>query len=431
MGVPAMLAFASFSFALLQQQPKAAYADCFFFDEGADTITIIVTCDTTWPHLADHASDDERTDDLIEDEGNGEYIIRAVIEVEDGDRLTISEDDTVNWLKFVGDTGMIVNGYADFVRIKYTSWDESNDSVVDNGGSEPRAWFRGRNVEGVSIVDSEMSYLGIEGGSSKRGISFEGTEGTDIEIRDSLFHHNWYAFYTNSQTNVIIDNSVYRNNHKYAIDPHTGTSDMQITNNHVYNNGGVGIICSLNCSNVLVEGNNVHGHRTGIVASRNMHDSIVRYNEVWNSSTGIYFAEFPNNEAYGNIIYDVKRGIYFANPYNMDDGMTENNYVHNNTIYDARFGIMAFRSPFNTVANNIMDDIESYEYYVSRDSGLQIHNQTFSDDRIKGGSANSNHIEIINSGRISVGRDDPVINTDETPFTQRLESETITVDSTG
>jgi parallel beta-helix repeat protein len=206
---------------------------------------------------------------------------------------------------------------------------------------------------------------------------------------------------------------------------------MQITNNYVYNNGGVGIICSLDCSNVLVEGNNVHGHRAGIVASRNMHDSIVRYNEVWNSSTGIYFAESPNNEAYGNIIYDVKRGIYFANPYNMDDGVTENNYVHNNTIYDTEFGIMAFRSPFNTVANNIMDDIESYEYYVSCDSGLQIRNQTFSDDQIKGGSANSNHIEIINSGRISVGGDDPVINTDETPFTQRLESETITVDSAG
>jgi hypothetical protein len=167
MGVPATLTLASFSFALLQQQPKAAYADCFFFDEGADTITIIVTCDTTWPHLTDHASDDERTDDLIEDEGNGEYIIRAVIEVEDGDRLTISEDDGVSWLKFVGDTGVIVNGYADLVGIKYTSWDESNDSVVDNGGSEPRAWFRGRNVEGVSIVDSEMSYLGIEGGTAQ------------------------------------------------------------------------------------------------------------------------------------------------------------------------------------------------------------------------------------------------------------------------
>jgi hypothetical protein len=67
----------------------------------------------------------------------------------------------------------------------------------------------------------------------------------------------------------------------------------------------------------------------------------------------------------------------------MDDGVTENNYAHNNTIYDAEFGIMAFRSPFNTMANNIMDDIESYEYYVSRDSDLQIHNQTFSDDRIK------------------------------------------------
>lgn len=114
-----------------------------------------------------------------------------------------------------------------------------------------------------------------------------------------------------------------------------------------------------------------------------------------------------------------------------DEGVTENNYVHNNTIYDTEFGIMAFRSPFNTVANNIMDDIESYEYYVSRDSDLQIHNQTFSDDRIKGGSANSNHIEIINSGRISVGGDDLVINTDETPFTQKLESETITVDSAG
>jgi poly(beta-D-mannuronate) C5 epimerase len=50
---------------------------------------------------------------------------------------------------------------------------------------------------------------------------------------------------------------------------------MMIRNNTVYGNGGIGIICSLDCYNILIENNKVHDNAdSGIMFSRNMTNSI-------------------------------------------------------------------------------------------------------------------------------------------------------------
>ena len=55
---------------------------------------------------------------------------------------------------------------------------------------------------------------------------------------------------------MIIENNIIRNSGHYGLDPHTGTHDMIIS--AVYDNNGSGIICSLNCYNILIENNKVH-----------------------------------------------------------------------------------------------------------------------------------------------------------------------------
>ena len=75
------------------------------------------------------------------------------------------------------------------------------------------------------------------------------------------------------QYNITIDGNEYHHNLNYAVDPHSGTHDMNITNNWVHHNS-IGIICSVNCYDILVEGNKVENNiRAGIFFSRNMTDS--------------------------------------------------------------------------------------------------------------------------------------------------------------
>jgi hypothetical protein len=57
----------------------------------------------------------------------------------------------------------------------------------------------------------------------------------------------------------------------YGFDPHSGTHDMIITNNTVHDHGAMGIICSQDCYNITIEGNEVYKSAgSGIMFSRNM-----------------------------------------------------------------------------------------------------------------------------------------------------------------
>jgi parallel beta-helix repeat protein len=264
-------------------------------------------------------------------------------------RLTIASPD-VTWVKISNEGpaemqyNIRVRGYMDLDGVKMTSWDPDDSSVVEqeSDGSVPRPFIRYQDAEGGVIENSELSHLGYDG-SIRRGFSVIG-DSAKIEIRNSDIHHFWYAFYSNGAENIVIDDNKYHHNHKYAIDPHSGTRDMQITNNLVYKNAGIGIICSLDCENILIESNYVYDNpKTGITLSRNTHDSIVGYNHISNSDRGIVITESPNNEVYNNLIENVNDGIYLVNPPNPDDGRTTDNRVYDNTIMDADNDVELFR----------------------------------------------------------------------------------------
>ena len=251
-----------------------------------------------------------------------------------------------------------------------------------------------------------------------------------MHIDNTEFHHIHYAFYSNGLANSEIKNSNYHDNDLYDIDPHTATNNMIIANNHIHNSQAkIGIICSLNCYAITIEGNTVEGSQTGITLSRNMHESIVRNNQIFNAGTGISVSESSNNDIYGNVIHDVSRAIYFTTPSIIDvDGTTHDNIAHDNTISKATYGIISGNSAANTAKNNNLDSASiSYEYYLSGSSGLVIDSQTFNSDKIRGVSG-TNTVEIRNSGNISVDGGAP-IDTDSSPYSTTLTSKIITVKS--
>jgi mannuronan 5-epimerase len=57
-------------------------------------------------------------------------------------------------------------------------------------------------------------------------------------------HHNFRGFYSEDLGgDMNIEDNYIHSNYQYGLDPHTGTYDMIIRNNTVYDNGAIGIIC--------------------------------------------------------------------------------------------------------------------------------------------------------------------------------------------
>ena len=407
----------------------ATAASCTDYESPVRTIRVI--CDTTFDQLEKDIGDPS----VLENLGNGEYLLSANIEVEDFSKLTIASP-AVTWLKISNKGGdstqynILVRGYMDIDGVKVTSWDPDKNSVVeqDSKGSVPRPYIHYRAADGGIIRNSELAYIGSDG-DIRRGLSL--TRGsTNIEIRNSDFHHFWFAFYSNSARNITIDGNRYHDNHKYAIDPHTGTRDMNITNNLVYDNAAIGIICSLDCRNILIENNTIYNHtRNGINLSRNMHDSIVRNNTIYDTIRAIVITESPDNKLYDNVIFNVSDGFYLVHPSPPVDGLTTDNWIYNNTIKNANRGIVSHRAYDNIFSNNTFENITTSEYHLAGGAKLEIEGQRFTDDAISGGSG-ANIVTISDSGSILVDLEAGNHNTDANSYTARLSDETLTVEST-
>jgi mannuronan 5-epimerase len=362
---------------------EAGESVCIQHDQTENTIN--VNCDSSFSDVAQAINNSE----IIQNLGNGEYLLNATLEVADDVTFEMNSSDAggahdLQYLKIAGEKGIVVYGKILIDGIKITSWNISSNDVIpqDMNGANRRGYIQFAASEGSQIINSEFGYLGdVEPG--RRGFDLlgngDGEEPShDMAIRGNKFHDMWMAFYSNGAYNIVIDSNEYFNNIKYTVDPHSATHDMNITNNYVHDNR-IGIICSLDCYNILIQGNIVaHNTEYGIFFSRNMHDSVARDNRVYNSSTAIIVSESPNNLIYKNRIEQATSyGIRLFNPLFPDDAVTENNMVENNTIINSENGIAATRSHDNIMKNNAFSDIEESEYRLSGDASIIIRGQHF------------------------------------------------------
>ena len=380
---------------------EAGEESCIEYDEGDNTIT--VNCNASFLDVVQTINDSN----ILENTGNGEYILNANLEVADDVSFEMtSNGDGLLYLKIAGENGIIVHGKILIKGVTITSWNIPEGEVIQQNinGTIRRGYIQFAESEGSQILNSEFGYLGdfVPG---RRGFDLFGEGPThDMVIRGSQFHDMWMAFYSRGAYNITVDGNEYFNNIKYALDPHTVTHDMNITNNWLHHNP-IGAICSDRCYNILIEGNRVeHNVNHGIYFSRNMYDSIARNNYVLNTTSGITVSESPNNQIYNNTIEGAtSQGIRLFNPELSDDGFTESNLVYNNSIIDSDNGIAADRSQDNVVANTTFSDIESSEYRLSGNSSLIIRGQHFDNTLISDvGSEIGSQIEIASSGMIEV-----------------------------
>jgi hypothetical protein len=417
--VTALLLFSVILISTQQIQFTDASTACIGYQSGVNTITI--NCDASFLDVVQAINDPEV---IQQEEGQvAQYILNANLDVADGVTFEMtSAGDGLQYLKLAGENGIIVHGKILIDGVLITSWDISDEDVIqqDMNGTIRRGYIQFAASEGSQIINSEFGYLGdVEPG--RRGFDLFG-EGPsyDMEIRGSTFHDMWFAFYSNSAYNITVDGNEYYNNIKYALDPHTTTHDMIITNNWLHDNP-IGVICSDRCWNILIEGNLIEDTTNeGIFFSRNMTDSIARNNDVINARVGIVVSESPNNQIYNNTIEGAtEEGIRLLNPDIADDGVTEGNIVYNNAISSSEDGVDATRSQNNIVENTTFSEIESDEYHLSGNSGIIIRGQQFDDTLISGEAievedaedtegadddqaTENNVVEIVGSGTIEV-----------------------------
>ena len=414
-----------------------ASTTCVSYEEGVNTI--MITCDASFRDVVQAMNDP----DVIEDSGNGQYILNANLDVADGVTFEMtSNGDGLQYLKVAGANGIIVNGKILIDGVKITSWDVSQDDIIqqDMNGTISRGYVQFAASEGAQILNSEFGYLGYDE-LGRRGFDLYGGGGPshDMVIRDSTVHDMWMGFYSKGAYNIVVDRSEYHHNLKYALDPHTGTHDMNITNNYLHHNR-YGAICSDHCYNILIEGNAVyHNTDAGIVFSRNMTNSIARNNHIYNTTTGISVSESPNNQIYNNTIESATdEGILLFNPEVIDDGFTEGNIVYDNGISSSEDGIRATNSRNNILENNTFNNIESSQYRLSLDSNILIRRQNFNDALIVVGDlTKENLVEIVDSGtiRVSEGGNEEAnethsYNTDIQPYARTMSGgDSITINS--
>ena len=330
---------------------------CITYDPNENIITI--TCKSAT--LTDIDNQVKDPDILqMENIASKVWLLNAGIVIENQAALYINSTDT-SWLRIVapsGDeteaeqvdqenqigkaNGIEVLGSLKIDSIKMTSWDPFTSNYALNEGKRnlrgseyqvqlgsPRPFI---SVEGeatgtTDITNSEIAYLGYEGGVGGGpvvGLTYFGGDGS--RIANNNIHHLYFAFYSNGVGNITIENNHIHNSGHYGLDPHTGTHDLIIRNNTVNDNGSIGIICSLDCYNISIENNKVYNNtKMGIMFSRNMFDSVARNNIVNDEEQGIVISESHNNDIYNNTVSNSDRGIDI-------DAQSNENIIHDNII---------------------------------------------------------------------------------------------------
>jgi parallel beta-helix repeat protein len=263
-----------------------------------------------------------------------------------------------------------------------------NNPIINGAGSRNNIMkFENKqyiNVSGISLTNAlgvsikTSSWINLDSikvyDTSGNGIQFRNSVTNSI-ISNSIIHDSEWneiqvygdPYYGNSpSSNITIKaNEVFNCGHS-CIDIHTMATDINIINNAVHRNSGVG-------------NGGIYVHN-GYVAGRYHNRINIIGNIVYNNYWGILLEQAKNSIVSGNILYSNSRGIdAYANfnttidhniIYNSNRegiglwdslGTSQNNTIESNTIRNINGnGILINENRYNIIKNNIVVDNNQY-----------------------------------------------------------------------
>jgi hypothetical protein len=353
--------------------------------------------------------------------GTGTWLLAANLVVSKGGNFVIDATDTT-WLKIRSDGsvafGLLNYGNLSIKSAKITSWNTATNNYASPGGDgrTPRAYISANDgaTDTMNIVKCHCAYLGYSG-IGHHGLDYYGSNGSVIQ--DNEIDHNWRAFYSSGVGGLTFDRNIVHDNIEYGVDPHSGTHDMDITNNKVYNNTH-GIICSEKCSKIHIKNNEVYNNnKDGIFLDAGSTNSNIVNNIIRDEDIAITLPSLSNSQIYGNTITNSKYGIRIHQQ--VGDSrcggtgcLSVNNHVHHNSIKASSIGIWIHQgASSNTISSNKIDVPNGDRGIGIVVDGSKTSGNVFSDNdvshskqsiKLTGGNINSKFINNhFNTGTLS------------------------------
>ncbi len=300
---------------------------CANYDQDRRIIIIVHECTLSEVH------DIIDNDNILKKETSGDtWLLNSSILVSEGALLTI-EATEAKWIKINSEGKSIISmepvtsgsfnessphfiqvfGRIDLLGVKITSWDPSRNNYTFQkpDGSVSRPYITVGSGAGPShLENAEVAYLGFNS-SRKQGLSFYG--GDYSTLKGNRVHDLWYGFFSTNVGHLVLESNTVFDNKRYGVDPHLHSHDMVVKGNHIYNSR-IGLICSLECSNILFEGNLLENNQeVGLMLSRKAINSTVKYNNISSSNVGLAISESHSNTVTRNLITKSNIGLSVTN----------------------------------------------------------------------------------------------------------------------
>ena len=299
----------------------------------------------------------------------GEWLLRANLVIGKGASLRIAGPD-VAWLKLAsGAAGFIwlkaLGGDLNIQATKITSWD-TEGNALDENTEDGRSFVLARNGSHMSILNSEMSYLGYFAAESY-GVAWRNV-GTAGQAINSKFGYNFYGLYAHEASGLIIRGNEVHHSVRYGIDPHTRSNKLLIENNVSHHNGKQGIILAEECSDSVIRNNTVYSNTLhGIVIYQRSNNNLVEGNVSYgNNWQGINVNDSVGNIVRNNTVYgNGKSGL------GIGENVQLTQIVSNTLRENAEHGIYFYSaSTANTVTNNIISNNALNGIYIKSAGNL-------------------------------------------------------------
>jgi mannuronan 5-epimerase len=294
------------------------------------------------------------------------WFLNANISIAKGATLFINSTDT-DWLKINSTKGtaysIVTKGNLLIDNTKLSSWNFTTKSdTLLNSKTEPRSYLvvPWDSTGQMNITNSNLSYLGYDGGKDTAGISYYAGDGSIIF--NNYFSFNYRGFHVSGNvSDIMFVNNIINNSYQDGLVADINSTNLQISNNAIYNNTNHGVVCSELCKNILVNNNSVYNNTgNGIFLNQSTLNSEIKNNAVYyNGRSGIILSNSSRNVITNNTIDGNFFGVILSQS-------SHNNSIQQNMINDTQLnGIFLYEnSTNNTLTNNIIRESRGNGIYV-------------------------------------------------------------------
>jgi len=244
-------------------------------------------------------------------ESSATVTLNAAVVVEHGSSMTIAAPVTSGLVMTVR-PGVFLAASRGKLRIAGVYIRASDAKVPDTFTSLSRdigrPFLLAVQDSSMIIKDSTFKYLGRDWNSSYGTTWSKGSTGS---VSNSTFDHDFIGVYSNDSNGLRVMHDKFYYNSLYGVDPHSGSSHLQIEYNTSNFNGRHGIIFSDHVTGSTVRYNVTKGNGlNGIMMDEASTNNIIAHNTVTdNESDGVVIANSNDNVVTDNTVSGNRVGI--------------------------------------------------------------------------------------------------------------------------